>query len=99
MNTPAICNGCGNESPAWDQLCNGCQTTVRCQNCGNNYKRGQGFQEVNLCSSCIQEVFAKQDEDEEEIFRSSKSPKPPTDEPNDPYEEFGFDHQWELYDR
>jgi len=98
MNVPAICNGCGNESPAWDQLCKGCCTRVRCQNCGDNYKRGQGLQEVNLCASCLQEVFAKQDEDEEEIFRAKKSSKP-LEEQNDPYEQYGFDHQWEFYER
>jgi hypothetical protein len=80
MNTPPICNGCGNESPAWDKLCNNCSQ-----------------QEVDLCASCVQEVFAKQDEDEEEYFRSQKSVRP-TDV-DDPHEEYGFDHQWELYDR
>lgn len=94
--TPAICNGCGNESPAWDQLCEDCCKEVRCQNCNDKYKRGQGLQEVNLCSTCLQEVFSKQDDDEEELFRPKKSKSPTT---ADPYEEYGFDHQWELYDR
>ena len=95
MSAPAICNGCGNESAAWDQLCDNCSCKVRCQNCSNMYKRGQGLQEVDLCASCLQEIFAKQDEDEEEIFRSPNTrPVNP-----DPYEEYGFDHQWELYDR
>jgi hypothetical protein len=54
------------------------------------------LQEVNLCSTCLQEVFSKQDDDEEELFRPKKSKSPTT---ADPYEEYGFDHQWELYDR
>ena len=100
-NAPAICNGCGNESPAWDQLCEQCSQQVVCQHCGDKYKRGQGLQEVDICAPCLQEVFANQDEDEEEIFRPNKSPSPSTDvtEQNDPYEEYGFDHQWEFYDR
>ena len=91
MEAPAICNGCGNESPTWDQLCNDCSKEVRCQNCNGIYKRGQGLQEVNLCSVCLQEVFSK---DEEEFFSPKKCLSP-----LDPCEENGFDHQWELYER
>lgn len=94
--TPAICNGCGDESPAWDQLCHQCAQTVTCQNCLNKYKRGQGLQEVNLCADCLQEIFSKDDEDEEELFRPSKVKATP--ELNDT-EDYGFDHHWELYER
>ncbi len=99
MEPAAICNGCGNESPAWDQLCGHCSQQVACQHCGNKYKRGQGLQEVDICSSCLQEVFAQQDDDEEELFRPTKRANPPRDllEQDDP--DFGFDYQWELYDR
>lgn len=96
---PAICNGCGNESPAWDQLCEGCSQHVTCQNCNGKYKRGQGLQEVSICAACLQEVLTNQDEEEEEVFRPKKSAQFTDVEQNDPYAEYGFDHQWELYDR
>jgi len=95
---PAICNGCGNESPAWDQLCEVCAQYVTCQNCNGKYKRGQGLQEVFLCAACLQEVFTNQDE-EEEVFRPKKARSTDVTEHSDPYAEYGFDHQWELYDR
>lgn len=99
MDMPAICNGCGNESAAWNKLCNDCDQKVTCQGCSAVYKRGHGLQEVNLCSTCLQEVFARQDEEEEEIFHSKKAVRPPTDVTENPHEEHGFDYQWELYDR
>lgn len=95
-NAPAICNGCGNESPAWDQLCTGCSKEVKCENCDKTYKRGQGLQEVNLCPGCLNEVFTQ--EDEEECPRKEKRGTIDPEQ-NDPYEDHGFDHQWELYDR
>jgi hypothetical protein len=46
-----------------------------------------------MCASCLQEVFANQEEEKEEIYRSNKPTKPIVD----PYEEYGFDYQWELF--
>lgn len=96
MEPVAICNGCGNESPAWDQLCGNCSQQVICQHCGDKYKRGQGLQEVNICASCLQEVFARDDDDEEELFPTKRA-LPPRDllEQDDP--DYGFDYQWELF--
>jgi predicted amidophosphoribosyltransferase len=81
----AICNGCGNESPAWDQLCDNCSQLVICQNCSKKYKRGQGLQEVDLCATCLNEVFSETTK----VVEHSTAYE-------DAYERYGFDHKWEL---
>lgn len=95
METPAICNGCGNASSAWDKLCNSCSQEITCQNCNKIYKRGQGLQEVNLCPICLREVFEQESPEEEEHRLKLQVTDPHFDNP-DPYEMYGFDHQWEL---
>lgn len=94
MNTPAICNGCGNESLAWDKLCADCSKEVICENCEKTYNRGQGLQEVNLCPGCLNEVFSNHDEDDVLPHNGKREAID-----IDPYAEYGCDHQWELYDR
>lgn len=91
MDIPAICNGCGNESPAWDQLCENCSKEIICQSCNRKYKRGQGLQNLDLCPSCVREFL----ESPEEEQRTNLDP----DELGDPYADYGFDHQWELYEK
>lgn len=93
METP-ICNGCGNESSAWNKFCEHCSKEVTCQNCNKTYRRGQGLQEVDLCATCLQEVF-QETPDEEEHRLNLQNADPQCDSP-DPYEIYGFDHQWEL---
>jgi hypothetical protein len=87
MNVPAVCNGCGNESPAWDKLCIHCSTLVSCQDCHETYKRGQGLQDVDLCPRCLNEAFTE----------PAKETYPCEGDPRNPHEEFGFDYSWETY--
>ena len=92
MSEPlAICNGCGNESSAWDKLCDYCSQEVTCQSCHEKYKRGQGLQEVDICPRCLEDSFAAPPAndykyDPEDVNFSTN-----------PYEDYGFDYQWETY--
>ncbi len=97
MEMPAaICNGCGNESSAWDQLCTNCSQEIICQNCKRKYKRGQGLQDVDLCATCVRELLetTEEEEFEREVHTESK-----VNPECDPYSDYGFDHQWELYEK
>jgi len=85
-----ICNGCGNNAPAFGQLCNDCSKEVVCQNCNCKYKRGQGLQDVNLCPHCLHECLASSPEHQNADHDCDL---------DDPYETYGFDHQWELYEK
>lgn len=91
MEIPAICNGCGRESPAWDRLCTECSKEVVCKNCKQVYKRGQGLQDVDLCARCVNEAY--QEEPEEFDLDDSGDI---TDRDDSDY---GFDLHWELYDK
>lgn len=99
--TPTICNGCGNESPAWDQFCANCAKEVICQGCNRKYKRGQGLQDVDLCSRCLNEALEDKEEREEEEYCRNSGVVEPADvtEQIDPYIDYGFDHHWEFHDR
>lgn len=98
--TPCICNGCGGESPSWDKFCANCEKLVTCRDCHVQYKRGQGLQDVDLCHKCLNKAFAKEDEEVEERkpvrVRHTSEVDP---EQEDSYAEYGFDNQWELYDK